>query len=108
MVANVLSAEEYTKGKAIQEVTRAQETRHRPHAKVGPTLKKLTDFLLLRNIVTSVSTVLFHELKRMNIFLTCVLLPQGFHSIPNSGPCCNLIRGVINVFDGFVPSMILS
>lgn len=51
MVTNVLGAKKDAKGKTVEEITRAQETCHRTHTKVGTTLKELADVLLLRDVV---------------------------------------------------------
>jgi hypothetical protein len=64
MMANVLGREKDAKGQAIQKVARTQETSDGPHLKVGALLQEFANVLLLRNIVSAVSTMLLEEIER--------------------------------------------
>jgi hypothetical protein len=64
MMANVLGREKDAKGQAIQKVARTQETSDGPHLKIGALLQKFANVLLLRDIVSAVSTMPLEEIER--------------------------------------------
>ncbi len=72
MMTDVLRAEEGTECEAVEEITGGEESCDRPELEVCGLLEVFGYGCLLGYGTTRVIAVLFHEVERMEVFLTSV------------------------------------